>query len=76
VLVSAIRIAKGEIVLSENPIPSFEELAAEWSPQLTAYLARMTGNPVDADDVLQETLMRIARGLPGLEGRSSPKNCA
>lgn len=62
--------------MSEKPIPSFEELAAELSPQLTAYLTRMTGSAADADDLLQDTLMRIARGLPGFEGRSSPKNWA
>jgi RNA polymerase sigma-70 factor (ECF subfamily) len=62
--------------LNEKPNPSFEELATELSPQLTAYLARMTGNAADADDLLQETLMRIARALPGFEGRSSPKSWA
>jgi RNA polymerase sigma-70 factor (ECF subfamily) len=62
--------------LSDKTIPSFEELAAELSPQLTAYLARMTGSAADADDLLQETLMRIARALPDFEGRSSPKNWA
>jgi len=30
----------------------------------------MVGNPVDADDLLQETLIRIAGGLPNFEGRS------
>lgn len=62
--------------MSEKPIPSFEELAASLSEQLTAYLARMTGNAADADDLLQETLIRIARALPTFEGRSSPKNWA
>lgn len=62
--------------MSESNIPSFEELAAELSSQLTAYLTRMTGSAADADDLLQETLMRIARALPEFEGRSSPKNWA
>ncbi len=56
--------------------PSFEELAAKLSPQLTAYLTRMTGRAADADDLLQETLMRIARALPDFNGRSSLKNWA
>jgi RNA polymerase sigma-70 factor (ECF subfamily) len=59
-----------------KPVPSFEELAAELAPQLAAYLARMSGSDADADDLLQETLMRIARALPEFEGRSSPKNWA
>jgi RNA polymerase sigma-70 factor (ECF subfamily) len=62
--------------VQSKPIPTFEELAAELGPQLTAYLARMTGSDADADDLLQETLMRIARALPAFEGRSSPKNWA
>ena len=62
--------------MSEKPIPSFEELATDLGEQLTAYLTRMTGNAADADDLLQETLIRIARALPTFEGRSSPKNWA
>ena len=54
-------------------VPSFEELAAEYSGALFAYLARMTGNHAEADDLLQETLMRIARALPGFEQRASIK---
>jgi RNA polymerase sigma-70 factor (ECF subfamily) len=33
----------------------------------------MVGNRATADDLLQETLLRIARGLPDFEGRSSVK---
>jgi RNA polymerase sigma-70 factor (ECF subfamily) len=36
----------------------------------------MVRNPADADDLLQETLLRIARGLPEFEGRASVKNWA
>ena len=54
--------------------PTFEELADELRPQLTAYLKRMTGNDTDAADLLQETLIRIADALPRFEGRSSAKN--
>ena len=56
-----------------TPVPSFEELADEYSGALFTYLARMTGNQAEADDLLQETLMRIARALPGFEQRSSVK---
>lgn len=56
--------------------PSFEELAFKLGPQLTAYLRRMTGNAADADDLLQETMLRIARGLPSFDGRASVKNWA
>lgn len=53
--------------------PSFEDVFVQLSQPLTGYLTRMTGNPADADDLLQETLLRIARALPDFEGRSSLK---
>jgi len=56
--------------------PSFEEVAEELSGPLQRYLERMVGNRATADDLLQETLLRIARGLPGFEGRSSVKTWA
>ena len=55
---------------------SFETLSIELSPKLRKYLERMVGNPADADDLLQETMMRIAKGLETFEGRSSAKNWA
>jgi len=36
----------------------------------------MTGNAADADDLWQETMIRIANALPEFEGRSSVKNWA
>ena len=62
--------------MSEKFTTSFEDLAEELSQPLAAYLRRMTGNAADADDLLQETLMRIARGLPQFEQRSSVKTWA
>lgn len=56
--------------------PSFERLAAELSPSLSRYLRRYVGDPATADDLLQETLIRIAQGLPGFEGRSATKTWA
>ncbi len=57
-------------------MPSFEEVAQELKVQLYAYLRRMTGNTADADDLLQETFMRIAHGLSGFKGKSSVKTWA
>ncbi len=56
--------------------PSFEDVARTLSDPLRRYLERMTGNRATADDLLQETLLKIARGLPGFEGRSSVKTWA
>ena len=62
--------------MGENSPPDFEDIAGELSRPLFTYLKRMTGNAEDADDLLQETLMRIARGLPRFEQRSSVKTWA
>ncbi len=56
--------------------PSFEDVAETLSEPLRGYLVRMVGNRTTADDLLQETLLRIARGLPNFEGRSSVKTWA
>jgi RNA polymerase sigma-70 factor (ECF subfamily) len=56
--------------------PSFEDVARVLSDPLQRYLTRMVGNRATADDLLQETLLRIARGLPNFEGRSSVKTWA
>lgn len=50
---------------------SFDEAAAVLSAPLRRYLERLTGNAATADDLLQETLIRIDRGLPGFKGLSS-----
>ncbi len=55
---------------------SFEGVARELSTPLRRYLERLAGDPSTAEDLLQETLVKIARGLPGFEGRSSVKTWA
>jgi hypothetical protein len=54
--------------------PSFDELAKQLSGPLQRYLQRFVGDPYTAEDLLQETLLRISNGLPGFEGRSSEKD--
>jgi RNA polymerase sigma-70 factor (ECF subfamily) len=55
---------------------SFESVSEQLSQPLLRYLERLSGNRATADDLLQETLVKIARGLPGFEGRSSVKTWA
>lgn len=55
---------------------SFDGVARELSSPLRRYLERLTGDPSAAEDLLQETLVKIARGLPRFEGRSSLKTWA
>lgn len=55
---------------------SFEALAQELSQPLLRYLQRSVGDRAVAEDLLQETLIRMARGLPGFAGRASVKTWA
>lgn len=57
-------------------LPDFDALAAELSPSLRRYLRRYTGDDSLADDLLQETLLRMARGLPEFAGRATVKTWA
>lgn len=55
---------------------SFEEIARELTPSLSRYLNHYVNNVAVADDLLQETLVRISRGLGNFEHRSSIKTWA
>jgi len=65
-----------EGAMAAEAIPTFEELVQRLGPQLRAYLRRMVRNAADAEDLHQEVLLRIARGLSEFQGRSSVKNWA
>jgi RNA polymerase sigma-70 factor (ECF subfamily) len=54
----------------------FEDVEEELSGPLRRYLERLVGDRATADDLLQDTLLKIARGLPDFEGRSSVKTWA
>jgi RNA polymerase sigma-70 factor (ECF subfamily) len=56
--------------------PSPEQAAKELAEPLLRYLARYAGDPAVAEDLLQETLIRIARGLKSFDGRASLKTWA
>jgi len=49
----------------------FAELVAPYRRELTAHCYRMTASLSDAEDALQDALLRAWRALPGFEGRSS-----
>jgi RNA polymerase sigma-70 factor (ECF subfamily) len=53
-----------------------EQVAKELSEPLRRYLERYSGSHVLAEDLLQETLIRVVRGLPGFEGRASVRTWA
>lgn len=50
---------------------SFDQLIAAHRPELHAHCYRMLGSVHDADDALQDTLLRAWRGLSGFAQRSS-----
>ena len=50
---------------------AFAALVAPYRRELRAYCYRMAGSLEDADDLLQESLVKAWRSLPTFEGRSS-----
>jgi RNA polymerase sigma-70 factor (ECF subfamily) len=63
-------------VATESPGTVFEEVEETLSGPLRRYLQRLVGDHATAEDLLQETMLKIARGLPQFEGRSSVKTWA
>jgi RNA polymerase sigma-70 factor (ECF subfamily) len=53
---------------------AFGRLMDAYRPQLHAHCYRMLGSAYDADDSLQEAMLRAWRGLPKFEERSSLKS--
>ena len=53
-----------------DPDP-FQELIEPYRAELHAHCYRMLGSVHDAEDALQDALLRAWRGLPRFEGRSS-----
>ncbi|MFF5173535.1 sigma-70 family RNA polymerase sigma factor [Micromonospora sp. NPDC000089] len=50
---------------------AFTDLVAPLRRELHAHCYRMLGSSHDADDAVQDALLRAWRGLPGFQGRSS-----
>jgi len=50
---------------------AYGRLVESYRPELNAHCYRMLGSVHDAEDALQESLLRAWRGLSGFEGRSS-----
>src|SRR5919108_1388093 len=53
---------------------AFERLVGDYRRELYAHCYRMLGSAADAEDALQEALLRAWRALPRFEGRSSVRS--
>ena len=53
--------------------PALEELES-YRRELTAYCYRMLGSPFEAEDAVQETLIRAWRGADRFEGRAAVRS--
>jgi RNA polymerase sigma-70 factor, ECF subfamily len=53
---------------------AFGEMARTYSAELRAHCYRMLGSVTDAEDALQEALLRAWRGMPGFQGRGSVRS--
>jgi RNA polymerase sigma-70 factor, ECF subfamily len=63
----------------EAPLPAtgsaeLELLLEEHRPELTAYAYRMLGSPFEAEDAVQEALVRAWRGFDRFEGRAAVRS--
>lgn len=50
---------------------AFEQLVAPYLRELRATCYRMSGSLHDADDLMQEGLLKVWKGLPGFQGRAN-----
>ncbi len=57
--------------MSVQESEEFDRLTGPFRGELLAYCYRMLGSVQDAEDQVQETLLRAWRGYGGFEGRSS-----
>lgn len=56
--------------------PAFEDITRDLMSPLLRYLERYVGDRAVAEDLVQETLLRMNNGLPSFAGRSSIKTWA
>lgn len=54
----------------ESGTLSFDNVFSEYERPIYSYLLRMTNNEAEADDLTQETFVRVHRGLPAFRGES------
>jgi RNA polymerase sigma-70 factor, ECF subfamily len=61
----------GQVRTGTHTSEAFSAIVEDHRPELHAHCYRMLGSVHDAEDALQDTLLRAWRGLPAFAGRSS-----
>ena len=51
--------------MPDHAIPTWDEVARDHGRRIYNFAYRLTGNPDDASDLMQEVLLRVRRGLAG-----------
>lgn len=51
--------------MAEQPILSWEDVAHRYGRKIYTFAYRLTGNPDDAADLVQDVLIRVRKGLDG-----------
>src|SRR6266566_4933175 len=57
--------------MTDVAAPDLERTLEQHRPELTGYCYRMLGSSFEAEDAVQETLLRAWRGFEGFEGRAA-----
>jgi RNA polymerase sigma-70 factor, ECF subfamily len=57
-----------------GPVEGLDPRLAQHRRELTGYCYRMLGSAFDAEDAVQETMVRAWRGIDGFEGRSAVRS--
>lgn len=65
-------LAMGEETTPPTQAPDFRELYESHSKSVYLTALRVTGNPADAEDVLQTVFVRLLDGGPGIDASRSP----
>jgi RNA polymerase sigma-70 factor (ECF subfamily) len=51
--------------MTDHLVPSWEDVARRYGRKIYNFAYRLTGNPDDAADLVQEVLLRVRKGLQG-----------
>jgi len=49
--------------MAEDRVPTLEDVARRYGRKIYSFAYRLTGNPDDASDLVQEVLLRVRKGL-------------